>query len=299
MNQSSSVKRRTKREAFLGWLLLAPALIIMIIFTVYPVIRSLVLSFTKYNMGMTAPEFVGIENYARLASQDLFWKVMGNTIFFALITVIPSMIIGLGLAMLVNRKGKHIGFIRTTFFYPSVMPMIAIASIWLFIYMANNGLFDQLLQRFGFPAMNVLSNKKTVLPSMAVMYVWREAGYLMIFFLSGLQSINQDVLEAASIDGATGWATFRHITVPLLAPTTLFVSTIAFTNCFKLADQVIIMTEGAPNNASTLLLYYIYQQGFTNMRYGLSSALTIIMLLLLLVVSLPRFFSQDKKIHYS
>ena len=271
----------------------------MIIFTVYPVIRSLFLSFTKYNMGMAAPEFVGIENYARLASQDLFWKVMGNTIFFALITVIPSMIIGLGLAMLVNRKGKHIGFIRTTFFYPSVMPMIAIASIWLFIYMANNGLFDQLLQRFGFPAMNVLSNKKTVLPSMAVMYVWREAGYLMIFFLSGLQSINQDVLEAASIDGATGWATFRHITVPLLAPTTLFVSTIAFTNCFKLADQVIIMTEGAPNNASTLLLYYIYQQGFTNMRYGLSSALTIIMLLLLLVVSLPRFFSQDKKIHYS
>ena len=299
MNQSSSVKRRMRREAFLGWMLLAPALIIMIIFTVYPVIRSLVLSFTKYNMGMAAPEFVGIENYARLASQELFWKEMGNTIFFALITVIPSMIIGLGLAMLVNRKGKHIGFIRTTFFYPSVMPMIAIASIWLFIYMANNGLFDQLLQRFGFPAMNVLSNKKTVLPSMAVMYVWREAGYLMIFFLSGLQSINQDVLEAASIDGATGWATFRHITVPLLAPTTLFVSTIAFTNCFKLADQVIIMTEGAPNNASTLLLYYIYQQGFTNMRYGLSSALTIIMLLLLLVVSLPRFFSQDKKIHYS
>lgn len=299
MKRPSTVKKRMRREAMLGWLLLAPAMIIMLIFTVYPVIRSLVLSFTKYNMGMASPEFIGLENYARLASQDLFWKVMRNTIFFALITVIPSMVIGLGLAILVNRKGRHIGFIRTAFFYPSVMPMIAIASIWMFIYMANNGLFDQLLQRIGLPAMNVLSNKETVLPSMAVMYVWREAGYLMIFFLSGLQSINQDLIEAASIDGATGVATFRHITLPLLAPTTLFVSTIAFTNCFKLADQVIIMTEGAPNNASTLLLYYIYQQGFTNMRYGLSSALTVIMLLLLLIVSLPRFFRQDKKIHYS
>ncbi len=165
--------------------------------------------------------------------------------------------------------------------------------------MARNGLFDQIMIAIGVGPLNVLSNKDTVLPAMAVMYVWREAGYLMVFFLSGLQSINADVLEAASIDGATGWRTFRHITLPLLAPTTLFVSTIAFTNCFKLADHVIIMTEGAPNNASTLLLYYIYQQGFTNMNYGVSSALTVIMLVLLLVVSMPRFFSQDRKIHYA
>ena len=121
----------------------------------------------------------------------------------------------------------------------------------------------------------------------------------MVFFLSGIQSINQDVLEAAAIDGATGWKTFRYVTLPLLAPTTLFVSTVAFTNCFKLADQVIIMTEGAPNNASSLLLYYIYQQGFTNMNYGRSSTLTVIMLALLMVFSLPRFFSQDRRIHYN
>lgn len=299
MARTSSAKQRARVEALQGWALLAPAFIIMIIFTVYPVFRSIYLSFTKYNMGMAAPEFIGFDNFTRLFRQDLFWKVMRNTVYFAVITVIPAMVLGLCLAILVNRKGKHIGFIRTAFFYPSVMPMIAIASVWSFIYMANNGLFDQLLITFGLKGMNVLSHKETVLPSMAVMYVWREAGYLMVFFLSGLQSINLDVLEAASIDGATGWKTFRHITLPLLAPTTLFVSTIAFTNCFKLADQVIIMTEGAPNNASTLLLYYIYQQGFTNMRYGLSSALTVIMLFLLLVVSLPRFFNQDKKIHYN
>ena len=306
--------RRAKREVAIGWALLLPSLIFMCVFTVYPVIRSFVLSMTKYKMGMEAPEFIAFANYTRLFGSSTFWKVMRNTLYFGLMTVIPSMVLGLVLAMLVNRSGRHIGFIRTAYFYPSVMPMIAIASVWMFIYMAKNGLFDQMLISLGLQPMDVLSNKATVLPAMAVMYVWRESGYLMVFFLSGLQSINNDVLEAAAIDGATGWKTFRHITLPLLvseqdnvqtltlpllAPTTLFISTIAFTNCFKLADHVIIMTEGAPNNASTLLLYYIYQQGFTNMNYGVSSTLTVIMLVILLIVSVPRFFSQDRKIHYA
>lgn len=298
MKSNTAILRRRK-EIGVAWALVAPALLVMLVFTVYPVFRSAYLSFTKYKLGMDAPQWIAFDNYLRLANSATFWKVMRNTAIYALLTVIPSMAIGLGLALLVNRKGRHIGFIRTAYFYPSVMPMIAIASVWMFMYMAKNGLFDQMMIAMGFGPQNVLSSKSTVLPAMAVMYVWREAGYLMVFFLSGLQSINLDVLEAATIDGATGWKTFRHITLPLLAPTTLFVSTIAFTNCFKLADHVIIMTEGAPNNASTLLLYYIYQQGFTNLNYGLSSALTVIMLLLLMVVSLPRFFSQDRKIHYA
>lgn len=288
-----------KKESAQGWLLVAPALVFMIAFTVFPVFRSVYLSLCKYKLGMAAPEFIGLDNYVKLFTSNLFWKVMRNTIFFALITVIPSMVCGLGLAVLVNRKGKHIGFIRTAYFYPCVMPMIAIASVWMFIYMAKNGLWDQLLISFGLEPMNVLSNKKTVLPAMAVMYVWKEAGYLMVFFLSGLQGISGDVMEAARIDGATNWQIFKKVTLPLLAPTFLFVSTIAFTNSFKLVDHIVIMTEGAPNNASTLLLYYIYQQGFTNFNYGLSSALTVLMLGLLLIVSLPRFISQDKKIHYN
>ncbi len=299
MAHISTAASRKRKEFLIGWLLLLPAIGVMLVFTVYPVFRSGYLSLTKYKMGMDAPEWIAFQNYTKLFNSKLFWKVMSNTALFALYTVIPSMVIGLTLALLVNRHGKHIGFIRTAFFYPSVMPMIAIASVWMFIYMAGNGLFDQLLASFGLDAMNVLSHKETVLPAMAVMYVWREAGYLMVFFLSGLQSINQDVLEAAAVDGSTGWRTFCKITLPLLAPTMLFVSTIAFTNCFKLADHIIIMTEGAPNNASTLLLYYIYQQGFTNMNYGVSSALTMIMLLLLLAVSMPRFFNQDRKIHYN
>lgn len=292
-------KKRMMANNMTAWALIAPAMIFMLIFTVYPVFRSVYLSMTKYKLGMEAPEFIALENYIKLAGTKTFWKVMKNTIFFALMTVIPSMAVGIGLALLVNRKGKKVGFIRTAYFYPVVMPMIAIASVWMFIYMAKNGLLDQLVIAFGGKPMNVLSNKNTVLPAMAVMYVWKEAGYLMVFFLSGIQSISGEVMEAAKIDGAGSWTAFRKITLPLLAPTFLFVSTIAFTNSFKLVDHVVIMTEGAPNNASTLLLYYIYQQGFTNFNYGLSSALTVIMLVLLLVVSLPRFLSQDKKIHYN
>ena len=292
-------KRRALRNNLTAWILVAPSLIFMLVFTVYPVFRSIYLSLTRYRLGMQAPEFVGQENYINLFGSSLFWKVMGNTLFFALITIIPSMAAGLFLATLVNRKSRSIGFVRTAFFYPVVMPMIAIASIWMFIYMAKNGLFDQMLVSLGLEPMNVLSNKSTVLPAMAVMYVWKEAGYLMVFFLSGIQSISDEVNEAARIDGADSWTIFRKITLPLLAPTFLFVSTIALTNSFKLVDHVVIMTEGAPNNASTLLLYYIYQQGFTNFNYGVSSALTTVMLVLLMIVALPRFLSQDKKIHYN
>lgn len=257
-------KQRELRNTLIGWLLVMPSLIFMAAFTVWPVFRSIWLSLTKYKLGMSAPEFIGLKNYISLAGSSLFWKVMGNTLFFALITIVPSMVVGLFLATLVNRKSRLIGFVRTSYFYPVVMPMIAIASIWMFIYMAKNGLLDQMLISMGLQPMNILSSKKTVLPAMAFMYVWKEAGYLMVFFLSGIQSISTDVNEAARIDGANSWTIFRKITLPLLAPTFLFVSTIALTNSFKLVDHVVIMTEGAPNNASTLLLYYIYQQGFTN-----------------------------------
>lgn len=291
--------RKKLKTNITAWMLLFPALFFMLIFTVYPVFRSAYLSLCKYKMGMAAPEFVGLQNYIALSENKIFWKVIGNTIEFSLITVIPSMIIGIGLALLVNRKGKRVGFMRTAYFYPVVMPMIAVASVWMFIYMAKNGLLDQALIRLGRKPMNVLSNKDTVLPAMAVMYVWKEAGYLMVFFLSGMQNISEEIYEAARIDGARFWTTFRKITFPLLGPTILFVSTIAFTNSFKLVDHVVIMTEGAPNNASMLLLYYLYQQGFTNFNYGISSALTVIMLVALLVVSLPRFLNQDKKVYYN
>lgn len=282
-----------------AWLLLSPALIFILTFTVYPIFRSIWLSLNELEFGMDKPLFIGIKNYINLSKTPLFWKVMLNTLSFSLLTVLPSMALGIGLAILVNRKSKAIGFLRTAYFYPAVMPMIAIASIWMFIYMAQYGLLDQLLIHLGLRSLNVLSKKQTVLPALAVMYIWKEAGYLMIFFLSGLQNISTEIYEAAKIDGARAWTTFRKITLPLLGPTLLFVSTIALTNSLKLVDHIVIMTEGAPNNASTLMLYYIYREGFINFDQGKASTLTVIMLAIMLTVSMIQFLKSDNRIHYN
>lgn len=293
-------KRKIRiKNNLIAWTLMGPSLIFITMFTMYPIVRSVYLSLTNYRLGMSKPEFIGLANYITLFKSSLFWKVMGNTLLFAILTVVPSLVIGMILALIVNRTNRTVGTIRTAYFYPVVMPMIAIASIWLFIFMANNGLWDQFISFIGFGPKNVLSNRNTVLPAMALMYIWKEAGYIMIFFLSGLQSINSQILEAAKLDGAKGWVLFKDILFPLLGPTFLFVSTIELTNVFRLVDHIIIMTEGAPNNASTVLLYYIYQQGFVNLNYGMSSTLTVIMLVILLIVAIPRFISQDKKIFYN
>ena len=302
MTQGKAARRgfsKALRSNVKAWLFMAPALAFILAFTVYPIGRSVWLGMTQYEMGMPKPIFSGLGNYAQLASDPLFWKVMRNTLLFSLMTVLPSMAIGLGLAGLVNRKGGGVGFLRTSFFYPAVMPMIAIASTWLFIFMGESGLLDQLLVVFGLKSANVLSGKRTVLPAMSFMYVWKEAGYLMIFFLSGLQNISPEMYEAATLDGAKRWTVFRRITLPLLMPTILFVSTIALTNSLKLVDHVVIMTEGAPNNASTMLLYYIYQQGFAYFDQGKASSLTVVMLALMLTVSMFQFVKTDSRIHYN
>jgi sn-glycerol 3-phosphate transport system permease protein len=290
---------RAIKTNILAWGLLAPALVFLFLFTIFPIFRSFYYGLTEYALGMWEPVFIGFKNYTGFAKSPLFWKVMGNTAAFSLLTVIPSMIIGLGFAILVNTKMRGVGFFRTAFFYPVVMPMIAIASIWMFIYMARTGMMDQFLSNLGLKPLDVLSNKQTVLPAMSVMYVWKEAGYLMIFFLSGLQNISLEMYEAATIDGARPWTMFRKITLPLLGPTLLFVSTIALTNSVKLVDHIVIMTEGAPNNASTMLLYYIYQNGFTFFDQAKASALTVIMLVIMLAISMFQFVKTDRKIYYN
>lgn len=289
-----------RHNTILAWLLLAPTLVFLLLFTVYPIFKSLYYSFTMFDLGMRQPEWIGFENYIEFFTSKLFWKIMKNTILFSLLTVIPSMLIGLGLATLVNKKKtRGIGFFRTSFFYPVVMPMIAIASIWMFIYMQEAGMLDQLLISLGFKPLAVLSDRKTVLPFMSIMFNWREAGYLMIFFLSGLQNIDGELYEAAYLDGSSGFSAFRKITIPLLGPTLLFVSITALTDSLKLVDQVVIMTEGAPNNASTLLLYHIYQQGFIFFDQAKAATLTVIMLVIMLAIAMFQFFKKDTTIYYN
>ncbi|MGG4455255.1 carbohydrate ABC transporter permease [Brevibacillus porteri] len=282
-----------------AWLLLLPSLIFLLLFTFYPVIQTFILSFHQADLGSPEPFFNGIDNYKQMVEDEVFWKVLTNNIWFAIGTVPTSVALALAMALFANKAIRGKGFIRTAYFYPTVVPMIAVANIWLFIYTPEYGALSHVMEWFGKGDMNWLGDQKNVMWAMIFMVIWKEAGYFMIFYLAGLQNISQELYESASMEGASSWTVFRRITFPLLMPTTMFVSIIAFTNSFKLVDHLVIMTKGGPDNASNLLLYYIYETAFSFWDQGMASALTIVMVVLLLLVAAFQFFGMDKKIHYN
>ncbi len=296
---NKKISEKVKRTVS-SWLLLLPAVTLMGMFTVYPIFKNLYLSFCKTGFRYKVPKWIGTGNFNTLFSDPIFWKVLRNTITFSLLTVLPSMVIGFMLAIVLNSKFKGLRFLRTAYFYPVVMPMIAVACIWRYLYMPENGMFSSLIYSvFHTNIGDVLSEPGTVLPALALMYIWKEIGYVMIFFLSGLQNMSEEYFEAAMIDGASFRQILTRVTVPLMAPTTLFVTMIEITNSIKLVDHVVILTQGKPNNGSNLLMHYIYQLGYEFFDQGKASAVTTILLVVLLLISLPRFFSSDRTIHYS
>ncbi len=301
---TNSSKRKSKIGTLLtlnlqAWLLLLPSLIFLFLFTFYPVMQTIYLSFFRADLGTPDPFFVGLENYRQLKEDDVFWKVMKNTVWFLVTTVPISMLLALVMALALNKAIRGTSWLRTMFFYPTVIPMIAVANIWLFIYTPDYGVLSHVLGWLGISDINWLGTQETVLTAMIIVAIWKEAGFLMVFYLAGLQTISKDLYESASIDGASWWYSFRNITLPLLMPTTLFVTIIALTNLIKLVDHIVIMTKGGPDNASNLLLYYIYETAFTFWNEGMAATLTVVMLSILVVIAVIQIFFVDKKIHYS
>ncbi|XEC96300.1 carbohydrate ABC transporter permease [Paenibacillus tarimensis] len=292
------VRRRAWRMNAFAWLLLCPSLIFLLVFTLYPVAGSLKLSLYQADLSTPRALYVGMDNYNRMMEDDVFWKVMLNNVWFAAGTASASMMLALLMAMFANIVRRAKGIVRTAFFYPTVIPMIAIGNIWLFIYTPDYGMLARFLEGFGLSGVNWLGTQSLVMWAMIVMVIWKEAGYFMIFYLAGLQNISEELYESAKVDGIPAWRVFWRITFPLLMPTTLFVSIIALTNSFKLVDHLWIMTKGGPENASNLLLYYIYETAFSFWDQGMASALTAVMIALLLLMAALQFFGFDRKIHY-
>ncbi|MEK5162961.1 sugar ABC transporter permease [Paenibacillus sp. FSL R5-0527] len=282
-----------------AWLLLLPSLAILALFTFYPIFLTLRLSFFQADLATPEPIFAGLDNFRRLAEDEVFWKVMRNNSLFAVGTVPAGIGLALLMAVFANKAIRGKALMRTGFFYPTLIPMIAAANIWLFIYTPEYGLVSRLLSWTGQAELNWLGTPGLVMWAMIIMIIWKESGYLMIFYLAGLQNIPRDLYEAAQMDGVGAFTVFRKITFPLLMPTTLFVSIIALTNAFKLVDHLMIMTRGGPNNASNLLLYYIYETAFSFWDQGLASALTVVMIGLMLLFAAAQFFGLDKRIHYN
>src|SRR6195952_3595065 len=278
------------------WLLLPPS-VLLIAFTHYPIVATIKHSFFVTRRNGTEI-FVGLDSYRAMFDDAIFWKALINNFWFAIGTVPTSIALALLMALWVNRNMRGRGFLRLAFFTPTVLPMIAVANIWLFFYTPDYGLLDQLRGLFGLPGWNWLGDPSTVMGCLIVMGIWKEAGFFMIFYLAALQQLSPHLGEAAAVEGASRWYTFRRITFPLLMPTTLFVAINAVINSFKLVDHLVIMTKGGPSNASSLLLYYIYEVAFTFQDSPYAATLTVVLLVLLSTLALLKFGYLDRRIHY-
>lgn len=270
----------------------------MAAFTLYPTLSTAFRSLFLQNQAVRVPRFVGAENYVSLLQDETFRRVFGNTVLFLLGTVPASVVLALALALLVNRKLRGIGLVRSAFFYPTVLPMVSAAAIWLFLYQPNFGLVNQALRLLGLGAPNWLGDSSLVLPALMAMAIWKQTGYFMLFYLAGLQNLPHDVFEAAALDGASRWQQLRHLTIPLLSGTTLFVTTIAAAGSMQMVDQLYIMTQGGPDNASNLLLFHIYETAFRFQNQGEANAMTVILVALLLIFTVANFLVSERRAYY-
>ncbi len=281
-----------------GWLLLAPAAILLVGFTHYPAAATLVESLFSTGTVVRPSRFVGLANYAALGDDPIFWQVLGNNFWFALGTIPTSIAAALLMALWVNGKLPARALVRMSYFTPTVLPMIAVANLWLYFYTPQIGLLDKVTGLFGAPSHNWLGDPHTVMGCLIAMTIWKEAGFFMIFYLAALQSLPPELEEAARIEGASRWYFFRRVTFPLLMPTTLFVLVNATINSFKLVDHLFILTKGGPDNASNLLLYYIYQVAFSFFDTAYASTLTVVLLALLATFAIIQFQLIEKRVHY-
>jgi sn-glycerol 3-phosphate transport system permease protein len=281
-----------------GWLLLMPAAILLIAFTYYPTFATIIDSFYSKGTAIRPSRYVGLANYENMIADPIFWKVLSNNAWFAIGTIPTSIGLAIIMALFVNRNLPGRSLVRMAYFTPTVLPMIAVANIWLFFYSPDIGLIDQVRSVFGFESHNWLGDPSTVLPAIIVMTVWKEAGFFMIFYLAALQHIPPELREAAQLEGASRWYFFRRVLFPLLMPTTLFVLVNAILNSFKLVDHLFILTKGGPDNASNLLLYYIFESAFSYFDTTYAAALTVVLLALLAIMALTQFFVLDRRVHY-
>ncbi len=278
--------------------LLGLPLMLLIAFTHYPLLQSVVSSFWSKGTKIRPSKFIGLDNYTKLFEDPVLAKVMWNSLIYAAVTIPVTVALSITMALLVNSRLPGRALMRLSFFLPTMLPMIAVANLWLFVYVPGYGLIAQVFSSLGLPDVNILGSSETALWAMMVVAVWKEAGLFMIFYLAALQSVPKNLKDAAVLEGAGKARVFWDVTWPLLAPTTVFVAINAMLNAFRVIDHVVAMTNGGPNNASALLLFYIYQVafGFRDFPYG--ATLTVLLAGLLGLFAVVQFKLLDKRTHY-
>lgn len=274
----------TPRAPWHPWAMLGPTLALLLAFFVLPIGVAGYESLFSWDL-LTPPRFVGGGNYRALAAHGELLHIALRTLGYSALVVSGTMTLGLGLALLLDRPGRFFAFVRASVFSAYVVSWVAVALLWMWLLDGNAGLVGRMLRALGAPPIALLGDPTWALPALALVGVWKLTGYAMIVFLAGLQSVPRSLLEAAALDGAGAWNRFRHVTLPLLAPTASFVATTSLVTSFQAFDVVRIMTQGGPARSTELFVYAIYEQIFLNLSVGRASALTVVFFVLLLAVA--------------
>jgi len=290
---------RQLREWLTAYALLLPSFAGLALFVLWPLIDTGYLSLTNWDF-LEEPQFVGLENYRKLLSDDVLHQVMANTALYTLAVVFITLVLALGLAVLLNRPLRFRAPARTIFFLPVVTTLVAISGLWLFIYTPDFGLMTYLLRLVGQPGQAWMNNPATALWAISLMMIWQGLGYDIIILLSGLGNIREDLYEAAALDGATRWSLFQHITLPLLSPTLVFLIVVSTIQAFRVFDPVYVMSGGlgGPANSTATLVFYLYRQAFSNLDGGYASAIAYLIVGIALALTVAQLKLSKRWVTY-
>lgn len=294
--KTASARKRKIRDHLVAYSFIAPNFIGFAVFTLVPMLFSFVLSLMEWDGGTVNPmKFTGIQNYLRLFADSKFQNAYWNTLVYALGYVPLTLVLSLLLAIVLNAKIRGRNFFRTLSFFPYVASIVAVASVWNMLFNPSMGPVNMLLSALGIENLPRWSaDKNWAMITVILFSVWRSIGYYMIIFLAGLQGINADLYEAASLDGAGKWKQFLNVTLPQLKPTTFFVVVMLTIGSFKVYDQIFLITQGGPGDRTMVLVYYIYNQAFKYSDYGYASTVSIVLFLTVLAVTLIQFRGEKK-----
>lgn len=292
---------RKRREQLAGWLFIAPEVIGMLVIAVFPLLFSLFLSLTEWNLvgGLSAINFVGLDNFVELFRDNRFLMALKNNVLFTIGTVPVTMLLGVVLSALIHKKLYAKTYFKVAFFVPYICSTVAIAAVWQALYHPSKGPVNQILMQLGLsdPPRWLVDTSFSLIAIM-IIYVWQLLGYQIIIFLAGMTNIPEELYEAATIDGASGIGQFRRITLPLLGPTTFFLAITSTISSFKIFDMIKFLTDGGPNYSSTVIVYQIYEEGFERFKMGYASAMSWVLFLIIMLVTSITWMTQNRKVHY-
>ncbi len=291
-------RRRWNSQKVAPWLFLLPAVTLVFCFVLLPTAISLILSFFKYD-GITTPVFTGLKHYKILFTNENFYISLKNTLIFVIASNIPNLILALLLALALNAKWlKGSSALRAIFFMPSVVSTVAVSFVWMFILSPEFGTINPILEKFGIGKQYFLGDPKQALAIIVIIAVWRSLGYSMVIYLAGLQGIDQSYYEVSKLEGANGFETLRYVTLPLLKPTTFFILSTGVINGFQLFDFPQVLTNGGPGSATSTIVMHIYLKAFQEMNQGYASAVSFVLFIIILIVTmLMNKYMEDESVN--